>query len=141
MITIRHDGRMIAQTEWEPLAQAAWHRATRNQAAGGTVELIRDGRVIATHSIVGGRGARWPDGPECSLRDVVKALLQLLRDDDWDAKQIAAAMTEFGLPTSRARVDALRGAKGHPAELSHAEIVVLLNSVLNEYKRGSGKNG
>ncbi len=119
------------------MAQAAWHRATRDQSAGGVVELFKDGRLIASHRITGGRGAIWPEGEACSLQDVVKAILQLLRDDDWDAKQIAQAMTDYGLPTSRARVDGMRGSSGRSLELSHAEIVTMLNAILSEYKRGS----
>ena len=131
---IRHNGQKIAETGWSPLAQAAWHRATRDQHAGGVVELLKDGRLIATHRIVGGRGARWPDGPECGLQDIVKAAIQLLRDDGWDTKQIAEAMTKLGLPTSRARVEAMRGSAGRSIEMSAAEVVTMLYAVLHEYK-------
>lgn len=141
MYAVKHNGQVLVTTDWPPMAQAAWHRATRNQVAGGIVELVKDGRCIATHRIVGGGGARWPDGQECGLRDVMKGIFQLLRDDGWDARQIAEAMTNSGLATSRARVDALRGAKGHPAELSHAEIVTLLYAVLGEYKRDDAGDG
>ena len=134
---VKHNGRVIAATDWSPLAQAAWHRATRDQNAGGVVELLKDGRPIATHRIVGGRGARWPNGPECGLQDIAKAVIQLLRDDDWDTKQIAEAMTRLGLPTSRARVDAMRGSAGRSIEMSAAEIVTLIYAALNEYKRDS----
>lgn len=132
---VRHNGDLVTETDWSPLAQAAWHRATRDQHAGGVVELLKDGRLIATHRIVGGRGARWPDGPECGLQDIVKAAIQLLRDDGWDTKQIAEAMTKLGLPTSRARVEAMRGSAGRSIEMSAAEIVTMFYAVLNEYKR------
>ena len=131
---VKHNSVPVTQTDWSPMAQAAWHRATRDQATGGIVELLKNGRVIATHRIVGGRGADWPDGPACGLRDVVKALMQLLRDDDWDAKQVADAMSKQGLPTSRARVEAMKGSAGRSVDLSHAEVVTLINAVLSEYK-------
>lgn len=138
--TIQHDGNVVAKTDWSPLAQAAWHRATRDQAAGGVVELLKDGRVIATHRIVGGRGASWPDGPACGLQDIVKAILQLLRDDGWDARQIAEAMTTSGLATSRARIDGMRGSAGRSVELSHAEIVAMIYAVISGYKRERGES-
>lgn len=131
---IRLNGTVLVGTQWSPLAQAAWHRATRDQHAGGVVELLKDGCSIAKHTIVGGRGAAWPEGDACGLREVVKAIFQLLRDDNWDAKSIAEAMSSFGLPTTRSRADALRGGAGHPVELCPAEIVTLLYAVLAAYK-------
>lgn len=131
---IKHNGQTIAASDWAPLAQAAWHRATRDQHAGGVVELLKDGRLTASHRIVGGCGARWPEGPECGLQDIVKAAIQLLRDDGWDTKQIAEAMTKMGLPTSRARVEAMRGSAGRSIEMSAAEVVTMLYAVLSEYK-------
>lgn len=97
---VRHNNRVLTQTGWKPMAEAAWHRATRDQAAGGVVELIKEGRVVAVHRIVGGRGAAWPDGQASQLQDLVKAIFQYLRGGDWEAKSIAEAMTSYGLPTS-----------------------------------------
>lgn len=137
--TIKLDGRVLAQTEWAPLAQAAWTRATRDRDAaqrGGAAELWVDNKRIAQVRPETGRGHRWPDGPECDLRDVLKALLQLLRDDGWDVKEIAAAMTEYGLPTTRGRIDALRGSSaGHRSEVTAAELIVMINAVLDQYKK------
>lgn len=136
---VRHNNSIITRTSWSPMAQAAWHRATRDQKAGGVVELLKDGRLIARHVVVGGRGAAWPDGKVCDLQDLVKAIFQLLRDDEWDTKELAATMTDYGLPTSRSRLDALRGGSGRSAELSHAEIVTMIYAVLRVYKsRGGG---
>lgn len=132
---VRHNGRELARSNWAPLAQAAWHRATRDQHTGGVVELVADGRLVASHRIVGGRGARWPCGPECGLRDIVKALLQLLRDDDWSVQEIAETMTDYGLPTSRARVDAMRGSAGRSIDLSAAEVETMIRAVLHSYKQ------
>lgn len=132
---VRHNGEVIATSSWTPLAEAAWHRATRDQAAGGLVELLRDGRTIATHRVVGGRGAAWPDGPASDMRTVVKAVIQLLRSDDWDARQIAEAMTKYGLRTSRARIDGMRGSAGRSVDVCAAEIATMLYAVTNEYKQ------
>lgn len=130
---VRHNGQPVVVTGWQPMAEAAWHRATRDQAQGGTVELLKDGVEIARHRIVGGRGAAWPEGPGCGLRELVRAIVQLLRHDDWTARELAEAMTAYGLPTARARVDGLRGTGGRSIELSHAEIVVMIYAVLNRY--------
>lgn len=134
------DGREIVRTDWSPLAQAAWHRATHDQDAGGFVELLRDGHRIASARVTSGHGQPWPDGKACDLRDISRALFLLLRDDEWDLKEIAAAMTDFGLPTSRSRLEAMRGAAGRSAVVAEAEIVTLLYSVLRRYKQDRGES-
>lgn len=126
-------GREIVKTEWPPMAQAAWHRAVRDED-GGIVELFRDGRFIARTLPARGSSRRWPDPDECGLREVVRSLLLLLRDDEWDAKEIAEAMTTRGLPTTRGRIDAMRGTAGRRAFVSHAEIVVLIDAVVHRYR-------
>jgi hypothetical protein len=137
---IRLNGQAIADTEWPPLAQAAWNRASRDRDSaqhGGNAELRKDGTLLARVQPETGRGHAWPDAetPECDLRDVLKALLQLLRDDEWTTKEIAEAMTAFGLPTTRGRVDALRGStQGKRTEVTAAELVVMIYSVLAAYK-------
>lgn len=139
--TVKRDGMVLVSGDWPPLTQAAWHRATRDQRAGGLIELERDGRRIASHRVTGGTGASWPDGPTCGLQEIFKGIVALLRDDGWDSKQLAAAMTAFGFPTSRSRIDGMKGSAGHPVDLSAAEIVVLLYAVLNDYKREQGDQG
>lgn len=134
MYIVLLDGREVVRTDWAPMAQAAWHRATHDQAAGGLVELLRDGRRIASAKVTSGRGQPWPDGPACDLHDIAKAIFLLLRDDEWDLKEIAHAMTEYGLPTSRARLDAMRGAAQRSATIAPAEIVTLVYAVLRKYK-------
>ncbi len=137
---VKLNGAVVAQTDWPPLAQAAWNRAARDRDSaqhGGTAELWKGADLLARvrpHTL---RGHPWPDAdvPACDLRDVLKALLQLLRDDDWDAKGIAEAMTQYGLPTTRARIDALRGSSaGKRTEVTEAELVVMLGAILNAYK-------
>lgn len=131
---------IVCETAWAPMAQAAWHRVTRNreaEKAGTPAEIYRGEELLSRVIPVSGRGHRWPDGsvPECGLRDVFKALLQLLRRDEWTAKELADALTDNGLPTSRARIDALRGStKSHRAEVSEAEIVVLIDAVTRSYE-------
>lgn len=127
-------GQLIVTCNWQPMAEAAWHRATRNED-GGAVELYKDGRLISRVMPERGRGHRWPDGPECGMQDIVRALLLLLRDDEWDVKEIAEAMTASGLPTSRARVDAMRGGSGRRATISPAEVVVMISAVLDAYRK------
>jgi hypothetical protein len=138
--TIKLDGELICETEWAPMAQAAWHRVSRERNAaqhGGHAELVKDGRVIAYGRPQLQAGIPWPESENtCDLRDVLKALLLLLRHDGWDARELADAMTALGLPTTRARIDALRGStQGKRTEVTAAEIVVMLSAVLNEYKR------
>lgn len=139
------NGQLQAESEWPPLAQAAWDRAARNRDAaqhGGLAELWRGNERLAQVQPQMGRGAPWPDRtvPECGLRDVVKAILLVLRDDGWDAKEVATAMTDLGLPTTRGRIDALRGSQaGKRAEVTPAELVVMLQAVLAKY-RASGES-
>lgn len=139
---VRLNGQVVASTDWPPLAQAAWNRAARDRDSaqrGGVAELYVRGALVAAVQPETGRGAPWPDreSAECDPRDVFKALLQLLRDDGWDAKQIADAMTQAGLPTTRGRIDALRGSTaGKRTEVTAAELVVAINAVLTAYKRG-----
>lgn len=123
------------------MAQAAWERASRNRDAtqhGGHAVLRRDGAVMAEGRPKLKDGIPWPDAENaCDLRDVLKAAL-LLRHDGWDARELAEAMTARGLPTTRARIDALRGStQGKRTEVTAAEIVVMLSAVLSEYKRES----
>lgn len=131
---------LICETDWPPMAQAAWERASRNRDAaqhGGHAVLRRDGAVIAEGRPKLKDGIPWPDAESaCDLRDVFRAALLLLRYDGWDARELAEAMTARGLQTTRARIDALRGStQGKRTEVTAAEIVVMLSAVLSEYKR------
>lgn len=132
--------KVVSETDWPPLAQAAWHRASRDWSAGthgAQAELWIDGKLLRS-VVPRSHGHPWPEGPECDLRDVLKALIQLLRDDEWDTTEIAEAMTTFGLPTSRSRIDALKGGdRARRAEVAPAELVVLINAVLSVYKTRS----
>lgn len=131
------DEELISSTDWPPMAQAAWNRVTRHRD-GGRAQIRKDGRVLAVVEANRGRAAEWPDAdvPECDLRDVLKNLMLLLRHDGWDAREIADAMTTRGLPTTRARLDALRGSTpGKRTEVIPAELIVLISAILSDYKR------
>jgi hypothetical protein len=138
--TIKIDGRVFVETDWAPLAQAAWNRASRDRnmsRPGGSAQIWKNDVLLADIQPATLRGRRWPDRdtPECTLSDVVKALCQLLRSDDWNAAEIADAMTAYGLPTTRSRIDALRSStQGKRTEVTEAEIVVMLNAVLSAAK-------
>lgn len=131
------DGQLVCASEWPPMAQAAWQRVTRHRD-GGRAVICKDGRVLADVEARRGYATPWPDAetPECDLRDVLKSLLLLLRHDGWDAREIADAMSAQGLPTTRARIDALRGSTpGKRTEVTPAELTVLLSAILSDYKK------
>ncbi|WP_155393704.1 hypothetical protein [Xanthomonas albilineans] len=143
--TVKLNGEALCRTDWPPRAQAAWSRAGRDRDSaqrGGVAELWKGDQLLARvhpESLV---GHPWPDRdvPEVGLRDVLKSLLLLLRDDGWDARAIANAMTERGLPTTRGRIDALRGStQGKRTEVTAAELVTLIDAVLAQYKQEGGQ--
>ena len=127
-------GTDAVRTDWEPLAQAAWHRATRDASNPKRVALYHNGALVTTAVPHAGQHTPWPLGPECSWSDVTAAVFQLLRDDEWDTRELAATMTAYGLPTSRARLDGLRGSAGRRLTAAPAEIVVMLYAVIDRYK-------
>lgn len=139
--------RLVCETDWPVMAQAAWNRATRDRDSaqhGGVAVLEKDGRVLARVQPETLRGHRWPDTsePEANWHDVVKAFLLLLRDDNWSSKEVAEAMTSYGLPTSRARIDALRGSTpGKRTEVMPAEVVTMIHAVVNAYRSGQNVEG
>lgn len=134
---------ILCETTWPVIAQAAWGRASRHRnyaQHGGLAVLQKDGKVIASVQPRTREGHPWPDNstPQPDWHDVVKQLVLLLKDDGWDAKEIAEAMTDLGLPTSRARIDALRGSTpGRRAAVQPAELVVLLQAVLAKYRQSN----
>jgi len=140
MYTVKLNGQVLCHTDWAPRAQAAWNRVARDRDSaqkGGVAELWKGERLLARVQPQTLVGHPWPDRevPESDLRDVLKSLLLLLRDDGWDARAIADAMTTQGLPTTRGRIDALRGStQGKRTEVTAAELVTLLDAVLSEYR-------
>lgn len=133
----------VAVTDWLPVAAAAWNRATRDRWAGsegGSVQLERDGRIVATARYGSRNGEVWPDGHEPDLNDLAAALLQLARASGVDMRQLADSMTEQGLPTNRGRLDSIRAKPGHDRSMtSSAELIVMCYAVIGAIKgRGDG---
>lgn len=132
---------LLCKTDWPPRAQAAWDRASRDRESaqhGGQAVLVKDDAVIADVQPETGRGHPWPDRavPETDLRDAVKAAVLLLRHAGVDAQALADSMTREGLPTTRSRIDALRGSTpGKRAEVSAAELVTLLYAAIPLLKK------
>ncbi|MCC4588775.1 hypothetical protein LL962_16980 [Xanthomonas sp. NCPPB 1067] len=141
MYTVKLNGQVLCHTDWPPRAQAAWIRASRDRDSaqrGGVAELWKGDRLLTRVQPETLVGHPWPDRevPESDLRDVLKVLLLLLRDDGWDTREIADAMTERGLPTTRARIDALRGStQGKRTQVTAPELVTLIDAVLSHYKQ------
>lgn len=131
---------LLCSTRYAPIAQAAWSRASRHRdfsQHGGLVTLKKNGAVLSQVRPRTREGHPWPDRdtPLLDWHDVVRSLCLLLREDEWDAKEIAEAMTEMGLPTTRGRIDALRGStKGKRAHVEPAELIVLLQAVVQKYR-------
>lgn len=128
-------------TGWVRAAQAAWGRATRNRD-GDMVFLEKNDMEIARVRPDSRAGHPWPDRSDhdASWNDVVKQITLLAREMGWDVKAVADAMTAAGLPTSRSRVDSLRGSSdGRIAEVLPAELVVMLQALLSEYRAGAGE--
>jgi hypothetical protein len=128
------DEELLCQTDWPPMAQAAWHRASRDRDAaqhGGEAVIFKDGRELARVQPRTGLGHPWPDNEVSAtdLHDVVKTMLTMLRHAGIDTPTLAQSCTEAGLPMTRARIDALRGnTPGKRTAVCPAEIVVLLSA-------------
>jgi hypothetical protein len=127
---------LLCCTDWPPMAQAAWNRAARDRDAaqhGGQAILLKDGVGLARVRPQILHGHPWPDTavPECELRDVLKAVLIVLRHAGVDAVALADSATAAGLPTTRARIDALRGTTpGKRTAVCAAEVMALLYAAI-----------
>ena len=125
------DDAQIGASDWLPVAQAAWHRATRHRDAaqhGGEAVLIVDGRVVASVQPRTLDGYPWPvrDDHVTELRDVAKAVIALARAAGVDAKTLAQAMTDSGLQTTPARLkDISTTEQGRRSATSPAELVAI----------------
>lgn len=125
------DDAPVGTSDWLPVAQAAWGRATRDRDAaqhGGEAVLLIDGRVVAAVQPRTLDGHPWPvrDDHVTDLRDAAKALLALTRAAGVDAQKLAQAMADNGLPTTRARLkDISTMEQGRRSATSPAELVAM----------------
>ncbi len=132
---------LLCKTDWPPMAQAAWHRASRDRDAaqhGGEAVILKDGRELARVQPRTVVGHPWPDRDVsvADMRDVIKTMLTMLRHAGIDTNALAQSCTEADLPMTRARIDALRGSTpGKRTAVCEAEIVVLLSAAIPLLKK------
>lgn len=125
------DDAPVGASDWLPIAQAAWGRATRDRDAaqhGGEAVLLIDGRVVAVVQPRTLDGHPWPvqNDAVTSLRDAAKAVLALARAAGVDAQSLAQAMTDSGLPTTQARLKSISTVEqGRRSATSPAELVAM----------------
>ena len=125
------DDAPVGMTDWLPIAQAAWDRAARDRDAaqhGGEAVLLIDGRVVAAVQPRTLDGHPWPvrEDRVTDLRDAAKAVLALARAAGVDARALAQAMTDSGLPTTPARLKNISTTEqGRRSATSPAELVAM----------------
>lgn len=127
-------------TDWLPVAQAAWDRASRDRDAaqhGGEAVLLIDGRVMTAVQPRTHEGHPWPvrDDHVTDMRDVAKAVQQLARIAGVSAAQLADQLASMGLPTTPARLKSIESQEsGRRAHVSAAEIVALCYAAIGVLK-------
>ena len=125
------DDEPAGATDWLPVAQAAWDRATRHRDAaqhGGEAVLMVDGQIVASVQPRTLDGHPWPvrDDHVTELRDVAKAVLALARAAGVSPQMLAQAMGDNGLPTTAARLKNISTMEqGRRAATSAAELVAM----------------
>lgn len=138
------DDAPAGSTDWLPVAQAAWDRASRHRDAAqhaGEAVLLIDGRVVAAVQPRTRDGHPWPvpEDHVTDMRDVAKAVQQLARVAGVSAATLADQLTSMGLPTSPARLKSIESQeatrRAHP---SAAEIVALCYGAIGVLKGRSG---
>ena len=129
---------LFVRATWPPIAVAGWHRAVRDTAAGregGSAVLLKDGREIAATRNDSFRGDQWPDGDEPGLNDAAGAILLLARAAGIGQRELADAMTESGLPTTRGRLDSIRSKPGPGrSQTSAAELVAMCYAAVGKLR-------
>ena len=134
------DDAPVGASNWLPIAQAAWDRATRDRDAaqhGGEAVLLIDGRVIAAVQPRVLDGHLWPvrSDPVTGLRDTAKAILALARAAGVDANALARAMGDSGLPTTPARLKNISTLEqGRRSATSAAELVAMCYAAIAALK-------
>lgn len=130
-------------SDWLPIAQAAWYRATRDiQTAqhGGDAVLMIDGEIVASVRPRSGEGHPWPVAEDhiTNLRDVARAVQQLARVAGVPAAALAQELTTQGLPTAPARLKSMETQQdGRRTHVSPAELVALCYAAIGVIKKGS----
>lgn len=125
------DDAEISSSDWLPVAQAAWDRASRDRDAaqhGGEAVLMIDGRIVASVQPRTRDGHRWPVQADhvTDLRDLSKAVLMLARSAGVSQHELADALTNHGLLTTRARLKNISTTeKGRRSATCPAELVAL----------------
>ena len=137
VVTYPHS-EQVCQTGWPPMAEAAWHRATRDTFGGyARCTLTVDGHTVVTGNSTQ-NGIPWPRSIQSvGPADLYKALLLLAHQLSIGPVEMAAEATEMGLPLSRANIDDGRRGKGG----SLAELFVLLHSLTSIIKKSDAQIG
>ena len=121
-------------TDWLPVAQAAWHRATRDRDAaqrGGEAVLLIDGQSVAAAPVRRSEGHPWPvrGDHQDSPRDVALAILMLARMAGVPPQDLAEEMTRLGLPTTRSRLKSISTTEiGRRSAVSESELIVMCHA-------------
>ena len=133
----------VGMTDWLPIAQAAWDRASRDRDAaqrGGEAVLMIDGRVAAAVQPRTLHGHPWPVAGDhvTDLRDVAKSVLMLARAAGVSAGDVADAMSARGLPTTPARLKSISTTeRGRRSHVSAAELVAMCYAAASLLKSGA----
>ncbi len=137
------DDEPVGATDWLPVAQAAWDRATRHRDAaqhGGEAVLMVDGQIVASVQPRTLDGHPWPvrEDRVTDLKDAAKAVLALARAAGVSPQMLAQAMGDNGLPTTAARLKNISTMEqGRRSATSPAELVAMCYAaiaVLNDEK-------
>ena len=132
----------LCRTDWHPIAVAAWDRATRNWDAARkigdwTASLEIDGELIASEKQRPG-GHPWP---ECDMlaseeSDVAAAIIQLCRVAGVAPADLAQAMTDSGLPTTRSRLKSISTTEeNRRSRPCAAELVVMCYAAIGKIRK------
>lgn len=130
------DDELQCKTTSPVLAQAAWHRASRDgrvAEAGGSVRAYEGEVTVAEMHPEPRVGHPWPDGRDhqADLRDVWDSLLRVLKQQGMDDQALAGALNRFGLTTSSVQ-GSVQDDLGGRTVPSAAELVVLLDAVYQD---------
>lgn len=129
-VTYPHGG-LVCKTDWQPMAEAAWNRASRDTFGGyARCTLSVDGREVAAGNSTQ-NGLRWPANLDTvGVPELYKAALLLAQQLGVGAAELAEVAAQKGLPLSRANIDDGRRGKGG----SMAEVYVLLHCIVHVIK-------